>query len=81
MVPGNHLLRFDEDNYALCSLDRYCLAGTIIQGTGVALPDGLAHALDNCAVVADDCMSLELDAAQFVISLLKQDASASQRRG
>ncbi len=71
MVPGNHLLRFDEDDHTLCSLDCYCLACTVIQGTGVALPDDLAHALDDRAVVADDCMSLELDAAQFIISLLK----------
>ncbi len=46
MVPGNDLLRLDENYHSFGSLDRYGLASTIIQGAIVALPDCLAYALD-----------------------------------
>ena len=60
MVPGNDLLRLDENYHSFGSLDRYGLASTIIQGAIVALPDCLAYALDDCAVIANNGMPFEL---------------------
>ena len=56
-----------ENYHSFGSLDRYGLASTIIQGAIVALPDCLAYALDDCAVIADNGMPFELDTPQFSI--------------
>src|SRR5260221_393669 len=69
VIPRDYLHGFHKDHHSFSRLGCDHLACIIIQGASVTFPDSLAYPLDGFAVVADDCLSLNLDSPQFIISL------------
>src|SRR5947209_5474802 len=69
MVPRSHFNRLHKDHHSFSCLGYDHLASILIQGTGVAFPDRLTYALHGSAVVVDGGPTLDLDSAQFFVTL------------
>src|SRR5436309_1913160 len=67
MIPGDDFYWFyyDDDSFGCLCGDHG--TGAVVEGAGVAFPDGFAYFLYKGGIVVDDGLAFDLDAAQFGI--------------
>ena len=73
MIPGDDFdwFYYDDDSFGGLGGDHG--TGAVVEGAGVAFPDGFAYFLYKGGIVVDDGVAFDLDAAQFGVLLTSFD--------